>query len=351
MARAADKELDLVDWSSKKPGRAHNKISDELAEQFRKIRTQLKEKSPLGEYRAELIQEELLRHGTVAPPHPRTIERALGRIGCLDKSKRTRRKPPPSGWYLPPLRTASRELDSFDTVEGLRIAGGPFVEVFNGISLHGCLALSEPVAETVKTDDVLRFLVRHWRTYGLPAYAQFDNAPIFSGSPKARGISGRVARLCLALGVTPVYAPPYEFGFQAQIEAYNGQWQEKVWSRFVHAELSRLRQRSRSYVQARNARAKRRIAEAPSRQVFPDGFSFPSGRATNGIVIFIRRLTDEGRVALLNKTFTVCMDWANRLCRCEYDLEKEQFSFYQLRRKAPEHQPLLAQINYAAPEP
>lgn len=271
-------------------------------------------------------------------------------MGCLDKPKRIRRPPPPSGWYLPRLRSAESELDSFDTVEGLCIADGPFVEVLNGISVHGGLVLSEPVANTVKTDDILRVLLAHWRAHGLPAYAQFDNAPIFLGSPKARSISGRVAQFCLSLGVTPVYAPPYEFGFQSQIEAYNGQWQEKVWNRFRHTDLNALRRRSRHYVKARNSRTRKRMSEAPTRSTFPVEFAPASQQATSGTVVFIRRLTEKGHIALLNQTFKVSSDWANRLCRCEYDIKQGLFSFYQLRRKAPEHQPLLATKEYVPAE-
>lgn len=241
------------------------------------------------------------------------------------------------------------ELDSFDTVEGLRIASGPFVEVFNGISLHSNLVVSEPVCDAVKTDDVLRFLQAHWKTHGAPGYAQFDNAPIFLGSPKAKEISGRVLRFCLSVGVIPVFAPPYEFGFQAKIEAYNGQWQEKVWSRFRHADIEDLRCRSRAYVLERMIRSRKRIAEAPARRPFPDAPLVTSNAAQSGKVIYIRRLTERGSVKILNTIFVVSPEWANRLCRCEYDIDKSLFSFYQLRRKAPEHQLLLSQQKYVPP--
>ena len=75
-------------------------------------------------------------------------------------------------------------------------------------------------------------LVAHWREHGLPAYAQFDNDTIFQGAHQYRDTFGRVTRLCLQLGVTPVFAPPRETGFQAAIESYNGRWQAKVWRRF-----------------------------------------------------------------------------------------------------------------------
>ncbi len=39
-------------------------------------------------------------------------------------------------------------------------------------------------------------------------------------------------RLCLSLGVTAVFAPPRETGFQAAVESFNARWQAKVWQRF-----------------------------------------------------------------------------------------------------------------------
>ena len=83
-------------------------------------------------------------------------------------------------------------------------------------------------------------LVEHWRAVGLPGYAQFDNDMIFHGTHRYPDALGRVIRLCLSLGVVPVFVPPRETGFQAMIESYNGWWQAKVWSRFQHADLEDL---------------------------------------------------------------------------------------------------------------
>ena len=83
----------------------------------------------------------------IAPlPSVRTIDRILDRA-------RGPGRPPPG----PPPRAAAglvsargrrpaAELDSFDIVEGLVIKGGPQVEVLNGISLHGGLVASWPMA-------------------------------------------------------------------------------------------------------------------------------------------------------------------------------------------------------------
>src|SRR5262249_29216201 len=154
--------------------------------------------------------------------------------------KYARRPPPPIGWYLPEVASKRWELDSFDVVEGLVIKGGPQVEVLNGVSVHGGLAASWPVEASVTA----KIVVEHWRQFGLPGYAQFDNDTIFPGPHAHPDVVGRVSRLCLSLGVVPGFVVPREFGFQATIEGYNGTWQAKVWARFEHTSLLGLQERS-----------------------------------------------------------------------------------------------------------
>ena len=97
---------------------------------------------------------------------------------------------------------------------------------------------------------VLEFLLGHWREVGRPGFAQFDNDTRFQGPHQHAGAIGRVIRGCLSLGVTPVFAPPRETGFQAAIESFNGRWQAKVWSRFQHRSLRSLQDRSHKYIEA-----------------------------------------------------------------------------------------------------
>jgi hypothetical protein len=61
-------------------------------------------------------------------------------------------------------------------------------------------------------------------------------------------VIGRVSRLCLSLGVIPVFVVPREFGFKSMIESYNGTWQQKVRARFEHGSLSDLQGHSERYV-------------------------------------------------------------------------------------------------------
>jgi hypothetical protein len=100
-----------------------------------------------------------------------------------------------------------RELDDFDIVEGLVIRGGPQIEVLNGISLHGGLVASWPRGESVTAAFVVECRVGHWRQFGLPGYAHFDNDTVFQGPNVHPDTIGRVSRLRLGLGAIPVFVP------------------------------------------------------------------------------------------------------------------------------------------------
>src|SRR5262249_13963584 len=210
------------------------------------LRAELKDRSDLGEFGAQAIREALQARGPGPVPALSTINRILERRGALDGHRRVRRPAPPPGWHLPEVAARRAELDSFDIVEGLVIKGGVPVEVLNATALHGGLVSSWPMA-AVTAKAAVDALVRRWRADGLPAFAQFDNDTIFQGAHQHPDVVGRVMRLCLGLGVVPVFAPPRETGFQAAIENFNGRWQAKVWARFTHESLDQLRGRSDRY--------------------------------------------------------------------------------------------------------
>jgi hypothetical protein len=241
------------------------------------------------------------------------------------------------------------ELDSFDIVEGLVIQGGYGVEVLNGISLHGALVASWPRAK-IAAKTVLNALVEHWREFGLPDYAQFDNDTVFQGPHAHPDTVGRVSRLCLSLGVTVVFAPPRETGFQAAIESYNGRWQAKVWNRFRFESRRQLLSQSNKYVTAVRRRAVARIDAAPPRRPFPEPWTLNLQDVLIGTLIYLRRTNDQGRVTLLGRTYDVSSSWPHRLVRAEVQLQHGRIRFYALRRRDIQYQPLLCEAPYQLPK-
>jgi hypothetical protein len=348
--RAAGQRLDRVDWCDRpaRPRRSPRRVPPAMEDLVLTVRHELRTTSDLGEFGAAAIRRELVARGRAAVPAVRTINRILERHGIFDARRRVRHRPPPPGWYLPPVAAGRAELDQVDIVSGLVIKDGPEVEVLTLSSLHGGLIEAWP-REAISAAVVREALVAHWRAWGLPGYAQFDNDTRFQGPHQHPDVLGSVVRLCLGLGVVPVFAPPRESGFQAAIENLNGRWQAKVWARFQHASLAALQAQSAKYVLASRRRGAARLEAAPARRPFPAGWRPDRPAPPQGQLVFLRRTTEQGCASLLGHTFEVATHWPQRLVRCEVDLDAGCLRFYALRRRDPGHQPLLREVPYTLP--
>jgi len=349
VTRAGELSLDDVDWSDRLSGcrSSPRRTSTRVENRVLKTRQSLKTKSDLGEYGAEAIPRELATApGTVLSV--RTIGRILERRGALDGRRRVRHKAPPPGWYLTDVAAGQRELDSFDAIEDLVIRGGQDVNVLTGISLQGGLCAAWPQAQ-ITAKFTVNCLLEHWREWGLPGYAKFDNGTVFHGPHHYPDTFGRVTRTCLSLGVVPVFAPPLSRGFQADIEAFNGRWQDAVWSRFQFRQRAEVVEQSARFVTAHRERHAVRIEDAPTRQRFPKNWRPNLQQPLQGTVIFVRVSDSKGQVSVLGQTFEVSPLWSHRLVRADVDLTHHQIRFHALRRKDPHNHLLLAKHPYEPP--
>jgi hypothetical protein len=350
VAQARGKRLARMSFTSAKPGRAWNRTAVDLEQRILSARIRLREESVLGEYGPDAIGLALREGDALAqPPGRTTIYRVLARHGVLDGTHRQRRPAPPKGWYLPDLAAGGAELDSFDFIEDLKIADGPLVSVLTGTSLHGALA-DAWIFEQPRATSTVDALLQRWGGDGLPDYAQFDNDTLFQGAHQFPHSVGRVSRLCLALGIVVVFAPPREPGFQNAIEGFNGLWQSKVWQRQRFPDLETLKATSARYIGAYRAKTARRREAAPGRRAFPRGFRLDLNAPLKGTIVFLRRSDEAGKVNLLGTHFPVDKRWVRRLVRCEVDFTHRRIRFYALRRRDPKDQPLLREVPYRRPD-
>jgi hypothetical protein len=347
--RASGKRLDRVDWSDRQSGapKPVNRSSSDTEAVVLKLRAELAT-SDLGDCGADAIRTAMIEQRMTPVPSTRTIGRILVRRGILDGRRRIRRPPPPIGWYLPEVACGNSELDSFDTVEGLVLRGGIELSVLNGISVQGGLTSCWP-RPSITAADVVVLLLSRWRKFGIPGYAQFDNATIFQGPHQYPDVVGQVIRTCLLLGVTPVFAPPREPGFQNAVESLNGRWQAKVWQRFQHASMADLQLCSDRWVMANSLRHAARLERSPARRPFPSHLKLDLQTHPSGTLIFIRRTDDQGFASLLGHRFLIDPHWPHRLVRSEVDLHLHRIRFFALRRRDPAAQPLLAEHPYSLP--
>jgi len=349
VVHAKGKRLDRVDWADHPDGTSTpaNRSAVTIERCILSLRKQLKEDSPLGEHGADAILREMEQRKCPTPPSRATVNRILKRHGELDGRRRKRFKAPPPGWYLKPLAKKLAELDQFDYIEDLCIEGGKTFQVLNGISLHGGLVTSCPM-NRMTSENTVRKLIEFWTEFGLPDYAQFDNSTVFQGSRWPDSL-GKVVRCCLSLGVTPVFVPPRETGFQASIENYNGRWERGVWERFHFENLKAVQNQSKAYVAAMRQKNGERYEASPTRWQVPQGWTLDYSAKLKGKVIFIRRTTNEEHVEVMGHWWQVRGAGAHKLIRAEVDLTKSKIAFYRIRRREPSRHELIATAKYHFP--
>ena len=81
------------------------------------------------------------------------------------------------------------------------------------------------VLENQTSDSVCQELLRFWKIVGIPDFLQMDNDLAFWGSLRSPRAVGKVIRLCLSLGVTPVFIPQGEPWRNGVIEHFNNTMQ------------------------------------------------------------------------------------------------------------------------------
>jgi hypothetical protein len=217
------------------------------------------------------------------------------------------------------------------------------MDVLTGISLHG----GDPDAwpgRSVTARGTCAALEQRWRRIGLPGYAQFDNDTRFLGSHGYPDVLGAVPQLALRLGVTPVFAPVREMGFQADVEGFNARWQARVYGRAFGYPLEEIGALSERYLAAVRDRRAVRIEGAPARRPWSDTRPPQRGR-----IVFLRRTTLAGDVEILGRRYPLDPTRLHRLVRAELDLDDLVIRCYALRRADPGHQPLLAELPYVLP--
>jgi hypothetical protein len=193
---------------------------------------------------------------------------------------------------------------------------------------------------------VVESLIGHWRALGLPGFAPFDHDPIFPGPHSRPDVVGRVSRLCLSLGVVPVFVVPHEMGFQSMIENSNGNWQAKVWGPLSVRLAAGLAGAIATLPDRLRRHRADRIESAPQRRAFPKRWRLDLQSRPHGRVVSLRRTSAVGAVEVLDRSFEVDQHWLHRLVRVEVDLDGDTIRSYRLRRREPQDQPLLRELHH-----
>ena len=255
----------------------------------------------------ELRKRRVLRH----IPSLSTIKRILRQAGILPRHRRTEKD-----IYFPhPTPTARYRIQAMDWTERY-LEGGAKVYAFHTIALD-----TRACTQTIRPDKTTATVIAHarkvWKTQGIPAALQMDNDAAFCGGYKAPRTFGKFVRLCLYVGIEPIFIPFGEAARNGDVEQVHPLWDKAIWRRrhfrsVAHVQRSTpeferwyMRQyqppklQGQTPQQAEQHVERRRLTE-PQGRALPDDFPISAGR-----VHFIRQVSETGEVEILNETWHV----------------------------------------------
>ena len=277
------------------------------------------ERQPVGLVGARAILRELRGLGSAQHlPSLATVKRVLraqGLIACRSAEAAAYRPLPQAhlSGCLQALDWTCRYLE-----------GGAKVYAFHTLDLHtraGC----QTIAADKTTATVVQHALQAWKSLGIPTFLQLDNAAAFMGGYKVPRVFGQFVRLALSLGIELVFLPVGEPEFNGDVEQFNRLWSHAFFNRRHFATIAACRHASSAFVSwyhtqyappklgDRTPQAAHR-ADGPHHRLtehqiaqLPERLPITAGR-----VHFIRRVTPDGTLSLLNETWQVGKRWADK---------------------------------------
>jgi transposase InsO family protein len=343
---------------SRAPQRVHNRTAAKVEEVIVRIRQTITSgQDPELRYAhigPELIASELERI-ELTPPSKRTISRILQRHGLTKPRRRKGEKLALPVDYPWPCVTSPNQLHLFDFVT--RTAGGQ--------RFYGCHLLDQarrwPYLDTITnktTAAVADFLVDAWQIIGLPQALYLDNDVVWRGSSSGVRTFSRIVRLCLLLGIAVIFTPPYTPKANPFIESFNATWDENFWQRTQFRDLAHVQAELPLFERyCRHRRPLPELGNCTADRLFPDfqpallaaDFALHHQAAlplTAGLIHFIRFVTADGSISLLNESWSLPSDqWAGKTIRATIDTQAQQLSLFH-QAQAQQKPVLVKQLAY-----
>lgn len=226
------------DWfksHSRAPKRVPTKTPDEVERLVCKVRQRFVS-TKYAQKGALAIQWQLQQLGVNPLPQIWTINRILKRHGLVVKPVYVSQGKP----YPAVLLRQPYDLHQLDLVGPRYLQGG---QRFYGVHLidtfSNAVALEAVLSK--RAVDIVEALVAAWQRLGIPRRLQMDNELAFRGSNRYPRSFGLLIRLCLYLGVEPIFIPEAEPWRNGVIERFNDVY-DKLFFRSQHfSDLVHLR--------------------------------------------------------------------------------------------------------------
>lgn len=209
------------------PNKTDPKVEKKVADTRRKLENQ--KYSQIGSM--AILWELKNLNSDIDIPSNRTIERIIHRNNFTCPSNEYE----PKGTNYPAVKAnVAHKIQQTDFVGPRHIKGDGR---FYCLNLMDCCSRRVTINPSRRKNNanVTSSLTDSWKQMPLPMYLQMDNALCFRGSNRYPRSFGFVVRLCLHLGVTPVFIPPNEPWRNGIIERFHGTF-KNIFFRSQHFE-------------------------------------------------------------------------------------------------------------------
>jgi hypothetical protein len=280
------------------------------------------------------IHAEMERLGVEPLPSLPTIQR------ILHKHALTRRAADEGDDVFYPA-LAARRLNAIHATDIItrHLRGGQVIQNFHTFDLFSH-AVHMTQALDKRSATACRHLVETWADLGLPRLAQFDNEDSFRGGHTHSRVLGAVVRLCLYVGVEPLFIPFYEAKRNHWVEGFHALWVSAFWSRYRFDDLGHVQREVKKFLRwywtryhppslagktpSQMREGSRPVLLTPERRrLIPEPLP-----VTAGFIHFVRRVDVEGRIVVLNQAWTVGRRWAGRYVWARIETESQAMTIW-----------------------
>jgi putative transposase len=277
----------------------------------------------------ELRQADLLRR----VPSLATIKRVLHEAQLIHRPR-----PSARGYFPQPTPSATYVLHAMDWTARY-LEGGAKLFVFHTVDVQ-TRALAQTLHSDKRGSTVRAHVLEAWQRLGLPDGLQLDNDAAFNGGYKVRRVFGAFVRLCLYVGIEPIFLPIGEPKRNRVVERLHGLWSQTFWRTHRFDGLAAVRRAAPQFVRFYMQRyhppplqgatpsqaaeqVRRRQLTAEEVEKLPSVLPLTAGR-----VHFLRLVTAEGQITLLNETWSVGKRLAGQYVWATINTQRRRLQIY-----------------------
>ena len=345
------------DWfkeKSKTPYTIYRKTSSEIEKKVITIRRFLEESkvSQTGalniQYQLQILQEKEI-------PQVWTINRILRRnhlVSPREKRYQPKGKPYP---IFPDRPLRPNTLHQFDIVGPRYIKGDGCFYAHNLMDIGSHRVAVNPKRSKIHQEVALS-LRDTWETIGIPSFLQLDNQLCCRGSNRYPRSSGLVIKLCLLLGVQPIFIPLGEPWRNGCIEKFQATFEYRFFRKIRFSDFQDLHKQAKRFeifhnqnhrYSCLNGKTPDEVLKSnpmPQRE-FPDYFSWDNlkARVRQGNIHLIRFIRSNRILDIFGEKFQVDRSLVYEYVRATIIVKEQKIKLFHQDK-------LVNEIDYQLPD-